>query len=168
MDFHPERAQNRTHGPTKISPRRCALLCFFCILLRPTTATSTETGKRPGPSHYPRRFREGHPDEGTLDGVCTPDMTRTVMNCDIYNGIAGWAVSEVTFVVTWSPYNEDDKRYYSEHVSIDPQKTERVPLRLGLQLPLDSQLRNNRGLPIGPPMKHWGWSLVGAKGHQVH
>ena len=113
-------------------------------------------------------FREGHPDEGTLDGVCTPDTTRTVMDCDIYNGIAGWAVSEVTLVATWSPYNQDDKRYYSEHVSIEPQKTERLGIKLGLQLPLDTQFRNKRDLPIGPPMKHWGWSLVGAKGHQFH
>jgi len=90
------------------------------------------------------------------------------MDCDIYNGIVGWAVREVTLVVTRSPYGQDDKRYYSERVSIDPQKTERVTIRLGLQLPLDTQLRNKRGIPIGPPSQHWGWSLVGAKGHQVH
>src|ERR1700693_114408 len=113
-------------------------------------------------------FREGHPDEGSLDGVCTPDVARTVMDCDIYNGIVGWTVSEVTLVVTWSPYNEGDKRYYSEHVSLDPQKTQRVTIRLGLQLPLDTQLRNKSGAPIGRPSKHWGWSLVGAKGHQLH
>jgi hypothetical protein len=79
-----------------------------------------------------------------------------------------WAVREVTLVVTWSPYGQDDKRYYSERVSIDPQKTERVTIRLGLQLPLDTQLRNKRGLPIGPPSQHWGWNLAGAKGHQIH
>jgi hypothetical protein len=112
-------------------------------------------------------FREGHQDGGELSGVCTPDVTRTSMDCDIYNGIVGWAVREVTLVVTWSPYGQDEKRYYSERVSIDPQKTERVTIRLGLQLPLDTQLRNKRGVPIGPPSKHWGWNLVGAKGHRI-
>jgi hypothetical protein len=113
-------------------------------------------------------FREGHPDEGELSGVCTPDVTRTSMDCDIYNGIQGWGVREVTLVVTWFTYGQDDKRYYSESVSLDPQKTEHVTIRLGLQLPLDTQLRNRRGLPIGPPSHHWGWNLVGAKGHQIH
>jgi hypothetical protein len=113
-------------------------------------------------------FREGHPDEGELSGVCTPDVGRISMDCDIYNGIVGWAVREVTLVVTWSPYGQDDKRYYSERVSLDPQRTERVTIRLGLVLPLDTQLRNKRGLPIGPPSQHWGWNLVGAKGHQIH
>jgi hypothetical protein len=113
-------------------------------------------------------FREGHPDEGKLDGVCTLDVTRTVMDCDIHNGIVGWTVSEITLVVTWSPYNDDDKRYYSEHVAIDPQKTQHVTIRLGRQLPLDTQLRNNKGVAIGPPQQHWGWNLVSAKGHQLH
>ncbi len=113
-------------------------------------------------------LREGHQDEGELSGICTPDVTRTSMDCDIYNGIAGWSVSEVTVVVTWSPYKDDDRRYYSQRVSIDPQRTERVTVRLGLQLPLDTQLRNKKGLAIGPPSKHWGWNLVAAKGHEIH
>jgi hypothetical protein len=113
-------------------------------------------------------FLDGHPEEGELDGVCTPDAARTSVDCDIYNGLTGWAVREVTLVVTWSPYGQDDKRYYSERVSIDPQKTERVPIRLGLQLPLNTQVRNKRGVPIGRPSQHWGWNLVGAKGHQIH
>jgi hypothetical protein len=34
------------------------------------------------------------PDEGEMCGVCTPDVTRTSMDCDIYNGIVGWEVTE--------------------------------------------------------------------------
>jgi len=111
-------------------------------------------------------FREGHPDDGTLDGVCTLNISRTAMDCDVYNGISGWIVTEVTLVVTWSPYTHNDKRFYSERVSIAPLKTERISIKLGLQLPPDDQLRNKRSAPIGPPLQHWEWSLVGAKGHQ--
>jgi len=112
-------------------------------------------------------FRSGHPYEGELNGVCTPDAARTSVDCDVYNGMAGWSIREITIVVTWSPYAQNDKRYYSERVFIDPQKTERVTIRLGLQLPLDIQLRNKRGIAIGPPSQHWGWNLVGAKGHRL-
>jgi len=28
-------------------------------------------------------LREGHQDEGELSGICTPDVTRTSMDCDI-------------------------------------------------------------------------------------
>jgi hypothetical protein len=112
-------------------------------------------------------YREGHPEEGELNGVCTPNVARTSMDCDIYNGLAGWSISEVTIVVTWSPYGEDDKRYYSERVSIEPQKTQRIAILLGLQLPIDTQIRNRNGVPIGRPSQHWGWNLVAAKGHPV-
>lgn len=111
-------------------------------------------------------FREGHPDGGKLEGVCTPDVTRTIMECDVYNGLEGWTVSEVTVVVTWSPYKDDDKRYYAQRVSIEPLTTERVSIRLGIQLPDDTRLKF-RGGRLGPIESHWGWQIVGAKGHPI-
>lgn len=111
-------------------------------------------------------FRDGHPDEGKLEGVCTPDPSRTILNCDIYNGLGGWAVSEFTLVVTWSPYNDDDKRDFVQRVSIEPSTTEHVSIRLGIQLPQDTRLKF-RGGRLGPPETHWGWQIVQAKGHPV-
>jgi len=111
-------------------------------------------------------FREGHPDEGKLEGVCTPDVTRTIMDCDVYNDLEGWTVSEVTLVVTWSAYKDDDKRYYAQRVSIEPLTPQRVSIRLGIQLPEDTRLKF-RGGRLGPPESHWGWQIVEAKGHRI-
>jgi hypothetical protein len=105
-------------------------------------------------------FREGHPDDGKLEGICTLDATRAILDCDIYNGLEGWAVSEITLWVTWSPYKDDDKRYYVKHVSIEPLTTKRVNIRLGIQLPQDTVLRERR-------LSHWGWQLVQAKGRPI-
>src|ERR1022692_2040395 len=63
-------------------------------------------------------FIENHPDRGELSGTCTPDAARSVLNCDLYNGLLDWTLTEVTVAVTWSPYGQDDKRYYREIVSI--------------------------------------------------
>jgi hypothetical protein len=111
-------------------------------------------------------FREGRPDEGELNGICTGDSTRTVLNCDVYNGLKGWTVSEFTLMITWYPYKDDDKRSYAEHVSIEPMETNRASIKLGLQLPSDTQLIV-RGRPFGKPQTHWGWSIVSAKGHRA-
>lgn len=111
-------------------------------------------------------FREGHPDEGKLGGVCSPDLTRNILDCDIYNGLEGWTVTEVTVLITWAPPNEDNKRNFVERVSIAPLTSERVSIRLGLQLPDDTQLIV-RGRPLGKPVSHWGWQIVSAKGHRT-
>ena len=107
-------------------------------------------------------FIENHPERGVLGGVCGTDTTRNVLNCDIYNGLLDWTVTEITLMVGWLPYKDNDKRYYREPVSIESLKTSPVSVRLGLQLPLDTvvELRNR------PPItsKHWRWLFVGAKG----
>lgn len=112
-------------------------------------------------------FQEGHPDEGTVEGVCTPDLTRTMLDCDIYNGLVGRAVTELKLVITWSPYKEGDKRFYSQRVSIEPLKTEHVSIRLGLQLPPDDPPFMRRGRRVGPRLQHWGWLIASAKGHRI-
>jgi hypothetical protein len=94
-------------------------------------------------------FVENHPEGGKLGGVCGTDDTRNVLNCDIYNGLLDWTVTEITLLVTWSPYGDDDKRYYRVPVSIEPLKTERVSVRLGLQLPPDDR---------------WGFQIMSARG----
>ena|SRR6202030_1712613 len=107
-------------------------------------------------------FTEGHPERGELNGVCGTDETRNVLNCDIYNGLLDWTVTEITLGVTWAPYNDDDKRYYRETVSIPPLKTGQVSIRLGMQLPLDSVIKYRAGPPT--KQKHWSWLIAGARG----
>ncbi len=107
-------------------------------------------------------FIENHPERGELNGVCGTDDTRNVLNCDIYNGLLDWTVTEITFVVTWAPYNDDDKRYYRETVSIPPLKTGQVSIRLGMQLPIDSVMKYRAQPPTR--LKHWSWLIAGARG----
>lgn len=101
-----------------------------------------------------------------LPSCANPDVIRTIMNCDVYNGLEGWAVSEVTVAVTCSPYKEDDKRYYAETVSIEPLRTEQIVIRLGILLPSDTRMKLARGR-FGPLEHHWGWQIVEAKGHPI-
>ena len=107
-------------------------------------------------------FIENHPERGTLNGVCGTDVTRNVLNCDIYNGLLDWTVTEITLGVTWAPDNDNDKRYYREGVSIESLKTSQVSIRLGLQLPLDDVVRRPNRSPI--TLTHWSWLITGAKG----
>ncbi len=111
-------------------------------------------------------FMQGGDERQKLEGVCGTDETRNVLNCDIYNGLEGWTVTELTFLITWTPYGENNKRTLAKRVSIEPLKTEHVDIRLGLQLPPDTQFRNKQGAPVGPPQSHWSWLIVRAKGHR--
>lgn len=104
-------------------------------------------------------FVENHPERGELGGVCGTDNTRNVLNCDIYNGLLDWTVTEITLVVTWSPYESENKRYYRVPVSIEPLKTDRVSVRLGLQLPPDDMVGTRT-------MKHWAWLIANARGYR--
>jgi hypothetical protein len=106
-------------------------------------------------------FLKGSSDVEQVAGICTPDSTRTSLNCDLYNGLAEWTITELTLRVTWSPFENNDARSYRITTAIKPITTERVTVRLGLKLPDDDvsvvagKLRAN---------SHWAWQNVGAKG----
>jgi hypothetical protein len=93
-------------------------------------------------------FLKDGPETERVTGMCRADNTRTLLNCDIYNGLPGWAITEVTLAVSWSPYEKDDVRYYQVAAMIKPRTTEHVTVRLGLQLPA-----------------RWVWQNMGAKGY---
>jgi hypothetical protein len=97
---------------------------------------------------------KGGPEAEMVDGVCGTDYTRNVLICDIYNGLPGWTLSEVTLSVAWSPYKDGDSRIFQVPVTIKPRTTERVTVGLGLRLPPDD--------------KHWAWQNVGAKGYPAN
>ena len=69
-------------------------------------------------------------------------------------------------MVNWLPYTDDDKRYYAQRVAIEPLTTERVSIRLGIQLPEDTRFKFRSGR-LGPLETHWGWQIAEAKGHRI-
>jgi hypothetical protein len=143
-----------------------AIVCLACALIGCDTPQSPEK-----PKESPKAqdltitlggFIENHPEGGSLGGTCVPDVMRNVLKCDVYNGLQDWTLTEITLVVTWLPYNQDDKRYYRETVSIEPLQTQQVSIRLGLQLPPDDVMRLRNRPPV--TSHHWGWTYAGAKG----
>jgi hypothetical protein len=108
-------------------------------------------------------FVQNGPQDQLLDGQCTPDPTRTALECDIHNGLMDWNITEVTFQVI--PIGDDAHHYYREQLSIASLQTEHVTIKLGMQLLPDDQIKV-RGRPIGKPQSHWGWLVVGAKGER--
>ena len=105
-------------------------------------------------------FVEDHPEGGKLEGVCGTDYTRNVLDCDIYNGLLDRTVTEIMLVVVWSPYGDDNKRFYRVRVSIEPLKTEHVSVRLGLQLPADDVVKPGK-------ITHWKFLIASARGYRV-
>jgi hypothetical protein len=106
-------------------------------------------------------LRDG-PESEKISGVCGTDVTRNVLNCDVYSGLPEWTVTEVTMGVTVAPYEKDDARFYQVPILIKPRTTERIAIRLGLQLPPDNGKRPN-GRATKFPL--WGWQIEGAKGY---
>jgi hypothetical protein len=146
--------------------------CFSTVLAFCLTSCNplTEKSKTKAPSDEDLRltlggFRENHPDEGEIGGTCTPDSARLILECDVHNGLVGWTVTDLTFVVTWSPYKDSDKGYYEKKIFLEPFQAKRVSLILGHQLPRDTRLKLRTY--VGPLESHWGWSIVGAQGHPV-
>lgn len=103
---------------------------------------------------------QDHPDRGKLRGECGTDTTRTLLICDISNGLLDWTVTQVILTVYCSECGPNNTGYYRAPVSIEPLKTERVSLSLGLQLPPDKV--------VGPTtVPAWGWQLVSARGFRA-
>jgi hypothetical protein len=105
-------------------------------------------------------FLKDGPEADRVSGVCGTDDTRDLLTCDLYNGLPEWTITEITLVVTLSPYGKDDARYYQVPTLIKPRTTEHVTVRLGLLLPTD--LSN---LPQSKPIQRWNWLVAGAKGY---
>ena len=108
-------------------------------------------------------FLKDGPEAERVEGVCGTVDTHNLLNCDIYNGLPGWTLTEVTLVVTWAPYEKDDVRNYQVPIIIKPRTTETVTVRLGLQLPPDDVLNLRPGKV--ETVSRWQWQIVGAKGY---
>ena len=98
-----------------------------------------------------------------IGGVCGTDDTRILLNCDIYNGLSGWTISEVTLDVIRVASEGDSARRYNVPITIKPLTTEHVTVRLGLQLPPDTVFKSPHGKVT--TRQRWAWQSVGAKGY---
>ncbi len=110
---------------------------------------------------------DGKAQDEKLDGVCVPESTRSILECDIYNGLPNWTITEVIVRVAWSPYIDENVRSFKVITNIKPMTTEHAKIRLGLQLPRDTYQGRLTRDPNLQWQKHWGWLIVGAKGFQT-
>jgi len=102
-------------------------------------------------------FLKGGNEQQTIDGVCGTEPARNVVNCDIYNGLPNWKLTEVVICITWYPYSESEIRYFRQRVSIFPLTTASLSMRIGAQLPADTSI-------FGKTQQHWSWLVFSAKG----
>ena len=117
------------------------------------------------PSEQDRRityggFLDQGDDNQKIEGTCSTDDTRSVLTCDIYNGLPKWQVTALIIRVTWAPYSQADARDYSERDTIQPLTTGTVRFKLGKQLPADEVFSGRR-------LSHWSWLIVGAKARPI-
>jgi hypothetical protein len=137
------------------------ILCALVLSACNETSTYTYT-KAPKVEEQDLRitfggFIQGGPQDQKLEGICGPDWTRSEFDCDIYNGLPNWNVTELTLQVNWSPYGDSDHRFYKQRVSISPFTTQKVSITLGTRLP--NSVRVGR-----TTIEPWHWLIVGAKG----
>jgi hypothetical protein len=111
-------------------------------------------------------FLQNGPKDELLNGQCQANPTRDVLQCDMHNGLMKWNITEITFQVIRTGDREDEHHYYRQRISIAPLQTETVTIKLGMQLPADTQ-DLIKGKALTPRMSHWQWLIVGAKGQSV-
>jgi hypothetical protein len=110
-------------------------------------------------------FLQNGPQDELLDGQCSRNATRDVLQCDIHNGFAKWNITEITFQVIRGSDPETERHYYRERTSIASLQTETIAIKLGMQLPADTYFkRRNGGVDT---FTHWSWLIVGAKGQPI-
>jgi hypothetical protein len=156
----------------------CAWLTVLLIIGCERETAPTQSGSAKREQELPLTFGgflKGSPEDERLDGVCGPDPSRNVVECDIYNGLPGWRITEITIKVVILPSfkerpsasNNWDAKQYRVPVEIRPMMAEHIAVRLGLRIPPDEY--SARGKGKGPVnLERWSWQLTGAKGYSIH
>ena len=131
----------------------CMLVGIACERPRPNAPVARQEVKREQvlPLTLAGFLKDG-PKAEKIEGVCGPNITRNLLNCDIYDGLPAWTITEVTLFVSWWPYKEDNRRFHVP-ITIKPLTTQHVTVRLGLQLPPDD-------VRFKLPHKRWSWQPV--------
>ena len=105
-------------------------------------------------------FLDGGDENQKIEGTCSIDDARSVLTCDIYNGLPKWQITAPIVRVTWAPYSQADARDFSERVTIQPLTTGTVRFKLAKQLPADQVF-------FGRSVHHWSWLVVGARARSI-
>jgi hypothetical protein len=141
------------------------LLCLACT----NSAPSAESIPKPKPEQDLAitfgGFVQNGPEDQLLDGQCQANPARDVLLCDMHNGLMKWNITEITFQVIRTGDREDERHYYRQRIAIAPLQTETVTIKLGMQLPADTQVSIKGRAP--KTLTHWQWLVVGAKAQSV-
>jgi hypothetical protein len=137
------------------------VLCIGCETA-PSTVSNPEQELEQDLTMTFGGFLQNGPQDELLDGQCSRNATRDVLQCDVHNGLMKWNISEITFQVIRTGDPENERHYYRQRVSIAPLQTETMVIKLGMRLPADTYLNmHNREVKT---FTHWSWLIVGAKG----
>ena len=141
------------------------LLCLACTDSAPTAEPTPKPKSEQELVITFGGFLQNGPEDQLLDGQCGANPTREVLQCDMHNGLMKWNITEITFQVIRAGDREDERHYYRQRISITPLQTETVTIKLGMQLPADTQvLIKGRAART---LTHWQWLVVGAKGQSI-
>jgi hypothetical protein len=156
------------HDPRDNSQRTDALKMNRCVRLSLLTSIllcgcsnpAPNAKKSPSEQNIPITFGgfiQGGNEKETVDGICRPDIGRSILTCDIHNGLPGWTLTQLDIRITTSPYSDSDVKDYRQRVLIPSLNTGSFTFHLGATLPNDTSL-------AGKPLTHWGWLIAGAWG----
>lgn len=145
----------------------CASLVLMSVLCAcgPSVSSPPSTPKEQELTLTLGGFIAGGPTDQKVEGICGLDPAHTTLQCDIYNGLRDWRITEVTVQVVWSPYEAAQVRLFRQRVAIAPLTTAKVNIHLGVQLPPDSQYSSRTGRL--PAVRHWSWLVSGARAIHV-
>jgi len=110
-------------------------------------------------------FMRDNAEGGTLTGECSPGAGPQELACEIYNGIQGWTVTQVSIQVDWAPALGGRARFYRPPILIESFKSGRVSITVESPLPA-----NSGGSPSGRgsiASRNWSWAIVGARGYRA-
>lgn len=133
-----------------------------CLRRKSARCVESETRTRARPNDRVWGGLQNGPQDELLNGQCSPNLSRDVLQCDIHNGLMKWNITEITFQVIRGGDPENEHHYYRERASIASLQTETITIKLGMQLPADTYFKERSGQV--DTFTHWSWLIVGAKG----
>jgi hypothetical protein len=139
-----------------------ALLALACVENTPRSQSNSKPEPEQDLEITFGRFIQNGPEDQRLDGQCSTNLTRDVVQCDTHNGLMKWNITEITFQVIRTGDPENEHHYYRERASIASLQTETITIKLGMQLPADTYFKMRSGEI--KTFTHWHWLIVGAKG----
>lgn len=102
------------------------------------------------------------PTGGTIDALCHPLSGGTELQCDVYNGLQKWHLSEVEFSIIADMREHDEPaRRIRVAIHAPPLSSGKVDFVLGTKLAPDTFG------PKGERFEHWAFAVTGAKAYKA-